>query len=88
MSNAIKEALLEGGRVVLLAVISYLLTAGVIARVVVSTVGVHLDANLQLIITGAITSALRGIDKLLHEHAKDTGREKSGILGAKGLTGF
>lgn len=86
MSAPIKEALLEGGRVVLLAVVSWLLTGVVLTNIVAAVVGTHLDANTQLIITGILTTGLRAVDKWLHENGKDT--DKAGMLGMKGLTGF
>lgn len=82
----IKQAILEGGRVVLLAIVSYLLTVGVVDTIVAQTIGGKLDASVTLIITGLITSALRGIDKFLHERGKEI--DKTGYLGIKGLTGF
>ena len=86
--NTIKEAVKEAARVILLAVVAFLLTTGVIDQAVVTAVGNRLDTNTILIISGLITSALRGFVKWLHEHAKaqDTGGNK--FLGTKGLTGF
>ena len=88
MSDAIKKGLLEGGRVVVLAIISYLLTAGVLNAIVVATLGQNIDASIQVVIIGLITSVLRAIDKFLHEVAKAQGGVDTGILGTKGLTGF
>lgn len=82
----IKLGLLEGGRVVLLAVVSYLLTVGVVDTIIAQTIGGKLDASLTLIITGLITSGLRAVDKFLHERGKDN--DNTGFLGQKGLTGF
>lgn len=82
----IKEAILEGGRVVLLAIVSYLLTVGVVDTLVAQFIGGKLDASITLIITGLITSGLRGVDKFLHERGKDN--DNNGYLGTKGITGF
>lgn len=84
LPDSVKNGLLEGGRVILLAFVSYLLTMGVVDTIVAHTIGTKLDASLQLIITGLITSGLRGIDKWLHERS-DKG---TGFLQSKGLTGF
>lgn len=82
----IKQAILEAGRVVLLSIVSYLLTVGVIDTLVATLVGGRLDASLTLIITGLITSGLRAVDKFLHERGK--ANDNPGYLGTKGLTGF
>lgn len=86
--NSLKEALLEGARVVMLAVVSFLLTVGVIDQVVLAWFGANLAPQMQVIVIGLFTSVLRGIDKWLHENAKDTGNADSGYLQSKGLTGF
>jgi len=84
MSNSIKEGLLEGGRVVLLAIVSYLLTEGVVALLVNQFIGVQVGPEVRIVAVGAVTSVLRGIDKWLHERA---GREE-GFLKQGGLTNF
>lgn len=82
----VKKAILEGLRVTLLGIVSYLLTDGVIATIVNTYLSIHLDATLTIIITGLITSALRSLDKWLHERGKENGN--TGFLGQKGITGF
>lgn len=86
MSNPIKEAILEGGRVILLAVVSYLLTEGVIAGLVGTYTPITVDAGTKIIITGIVTSVLRAVDKALHEKGKEDNNK--GYLGEKGITGF
>lgn len=82
--EAKKEAFLEGGRVIVLALVSYLLTEGVLTLIVELIFGVRVDATGKAVITGLLTTVLRSIDKYLHE----LGKPKTGILEEKGLTGF
>ncbi len=63
----IVEALKEGGRVVLLAAVSYLLSEGVLDIIVDYIFGVKLDTALKVQIAGIVTIVLRAIDKYLHE---------------------
>lgn len=79
------EALKEGGRVVLIAVVSYLLTEGVVLGLVNAT-GVQIDLATKTIAVGLLTTVLKSVDKMLHEQAKNT--DNKGYLGQKGLTGF
>ena len=74
----IKESVKEGLRVILLGVVSYLLTEGVVQTLVSHFLGMRLDASAQVIVVGLITSILRSIDKWLFE---------SGTMN-KGLTQF
>lgn len=64
----ITEILKESLRVVFLAVVSYLLTDGVINYLVVHFAGESLSLELIVLITGLLTSVLRGIEKQLHKN--------------------
>lgn len=70
--NAFIKALKEAGRILVLAVVSYLLTGVVLANLVASLSGNHLDINTQLIVTGVITTILKSLDTWLHEQGKAT----------------
>lgn len=69
------EAIKEGLRVVVLGVVSYLLTVGVIDNLIHTYLGTRIDLSAQVIIVGAATSVLRGIDAWLHE----TGKMEKGL---------
>lgn len=103
--NKLKEILLEAlkaflkkvgtlfkefARTALLAVVSYFITDGV--EIFVNMVGVNfnLDNGTKLIISGALTSALKAIDRQIHENEskKPEDEQKTGWMGLKGLTGF
>ena len=73
MKSALFEALKELGRIVSLAVISYILTNGVIEAAVIYFTGTSLDPMTRTYIIGILTSALRAIDKWLHEAGKAAG---------------
>jgi hypothetical protein len=60
------EILKEGVRVVILAVISYLLTGVVLNNLLTVVLGSHLDPAIILYISGLLTAVLRGIEKELH----------------------
>lgn len=77
------EWLKELGRISALAVVSYLLTAGVIDAILASF-GIQLDPQIKLIIVGFITTILKSIDKWLHE----TGKDMKNMFITKGLTRF
>lgn len=64
------EALKEGGRIFLLALVSYLLTEGILDAVV-AYFGGNLDAMTKAQIIGLATTALRALDKYLHEIGKE-----------------
>ena len=84
MNDSSKESLKEVGRLMLLGILSYLLTEGVVNSIVAYFVGTRLDAVTISYITGLLTVALRAADKKLHELGKDTGSETL----QKGLTQF
>lgn len=79
-----QKALLEGARVIVLALVSYLLTEGVVAVIIEYVFGVRLDATVKTVIVGLITTVLKSIDKYLHLESEP----RTGLLGEKGLTGF
>lgn len=87
--SAIREALKEGSRVVSLGVVSYLLTEGVLDAVLIGLFGTKLDTATKLYISGLLTTALRAVDKWLHEVGKDRELESGdkSVLTA-GLTRF
>lgn len=82
--QSLLEALKEIGRVLLLALVSYLLTEGVIDAVVVYFGGVNLDALTKAQIVGLVTTGLRALDKYLHE----LGKESDNKTLLRGLTQF
>lgn len=68
----------EYGRLALSAVISYLLTAGVIDNLLQALAGTRLDLSTQLLISGLITGFIKSIDRAMHEAAKaGTSAEKA-----------
>jgi hypothetical protein len=80
------EAIKEPLRYIELAVVSFLLTEGLLNTLISLFFGSRLSVEFVLLITGLLTSVLRGYDKFLHESSKVTG--KKGLLGEVGLTGF
>lgn len=68
----------EIGRVVLLAVVSYLSTEVVVGQVLDIAFGIRLDPATKIVITGLLLSVLKALDRELHN---------SGIA-EKGLTRF
>lgn len=87
--NPVKEAVKEPLRYIELAVVSFLLTEGIISTLISLIIGNRLSPELVLIITGFLTSVLRGYDKFLHVTAKsEPTKTNQGLLGIKGLTGF
>ena len=85
-----EKAFKEFSRVALLGVISYFITDGV--EILVNMLGVQfsLDQGTKFIISGALTSALKAIDRQIHdnESKKPAEDQKTGWLGLTGLTGF
>ena len=76
------EGLKEGGRIILLGVVSWLITDGV--DLLLQTVGGKLDPSTKVIISGLLISALKSLDKWLHETKKANNTEGN----YKGLVGF
>lgn len=78
------EGLKDTGRTILLAVISYLVTEGVMNTLIGVIFGDKLSPELILIISGLITSILKGIDKDIHLTGKLEGNDTL----TRGLTQF
>lgn len=76
------EGVKESVRIVMLTIVSWLLTEGVVAKLV-EQFGAQLDANTRLLVTGLILSVLKGIDKWLYK----TDRTIIPLEGSTGLTG-
>lgn len=72
MKSSILEGLKEVGRILLLAIVSYLLTEGIIDAIVAYFVGTRLDAMTKTYIIGLTTTLLKSVDKWLHELGKET----------------
>lgn len=66
MDSKLIEVLKEALRVVVLAVVSFLLTDNVVNNLVVFFGGKSLEPQLVIITTGLILSILRGVEKELH----------------------
>jgi hypothetical protein len=88
--DVLVESVKEAGRMALLGVVGYLLSAGVLESILNVVFGVSLSMEVKLMIAGFITTALKSADKWLHETAKNqpVKTRKEGLLGEKGLTGF
>lgn len=77
------EGAKELGRIIGLAIVSYLLTEGVLDAVFMSF-GIKLDPQTKLIVVGLTTTVLKTLDKWLHE----TGKDMKNMFITKGLTRF
>jgi len=77
------EGAKELARIIGLAVVSYLLTEGVLDSVLLSF-GIRLDPQTKVIVVGLITTVLKSFDKWLHE----TGKDMKNLFITKGLTRF
>lgn len=66
--DKIWEIAKEAIRVIVLAVVSWLLTVGVLDNVITAFFGTKIDPTQTILISGFITSILRGIEKQLHEN--------------------
>jgi hypothetical protein len=86
MSSVFWDSVKEVLRLILLAVVSYLLTEGVLSGLVFAVVGNKLSPTEVLFITGLITSVLKGLDKNIYLKQKAAGDAKSTTF--TGLTGF
>ena len=87
-SQAFIKGLKELGRVIVLAIVSFALTEGIL-NVILIKFGIVADPEIRLIIIGFLTSALKAMDKFFHELGKD----KESITGepsvlTAGLTRF
>lgn len=65
------EGVKEFFRISIIAGISYLLTAGVLASII-SLFGAHLSVEQQAAIVTVLTFILKSVDKWLHEFGKNT----------------
>lgn len=74
--EALKAALKEVARLVIFALVSFFLTAGVLDWVVMS-LGGSLSPDLQVAIVSALTLFFRGLDKYIH---KDESIKANGLL--------
>ena len=70
-SGPVGEGGKEGGRVIVLSIVSYLLTEGVVGTVVTELTGQGLSPALTIVVTGIILAALRGFSEWMHEEGKD-----------------
>ncbi len=88
--DVLVESLKEGGRVVLLGLVGYLLSEGVLDLILTALFGVSLSPEIKILIAGFITAMLKSVDKWLHKTAKNVPAEdrNEGLLGETGLTGF
>lgn len=83
--SASVESLKELLRIMVLTLVAYLLTEGVLINLVESISGNRLDPTQKLMFTGVMGALLRGIDKFLHENKDvniygDSGTKDSGLL--------
>ncbi len=65
--EVLKQSLLEGGRLIVTALVSYLLTEGVLGFIVDRVFGIRIDPALKFQVTTALTLVLKSIDRALHE---------------------
>jgi len=82
MKNSLIEGIKEPLRLMALALVSWLITEGVSAGL--KAFGGQLTPEVQLVVMGALTSLLRGLDKFLHELGKENGDDGM----TKGLVRF
>lgn len=81
--KGIIEGLKEGLRVVILGVVSYLITDGVVQSLIMWLFGSKMDAAQMTMVTGLVLSILKSIDKWLYK----TDRTIIPLEGATGITG-
>lgn len=89
MNTALIEATKAPLRLLLLALVGWLLTEGVL-DMVLQALGITMSGEQKAVFFGIATIVLRWIDSILHEVAKEQPKveRKEGWLGVKGLTGF
>lgn len=83
MNTEALKGFAELGRVAAMALVSYLLTEGVLGTVL-GAFGFHFTPEQKLVIVGLILSVLKAVDKWLHELGKSTGSDSL----TRGLTRF
>jgi hypothetical protein len=71
--ETLKQSLLEGGRLLVSAVVSYLLTEGVTTFIIDRFFGVRLDPAFKLQVIAAATIILKAVDRALHETTSEKG---------------
>ena len=81
--KGIVEGLKEGLRIVILSVISYLLTDGVIQMIIELIWGAKMDATQVTLVSGLVLSVLKSIDKWAYK----TDRTLIPLDGSTGITG-
>lgn len=84
MKDTIIKALKEAGRLIVLAVISYILTNGVVDIIVQAIAGEHLTPEIKLQMISYITLVLKAADKFIHEYGKENNIDTL----TKGITRF
>lgn len=82
--ESLLEAIKEATRLVLLALVSYILTEGLIDVAVEYVLGAKLDTASKAQVIALLTTGLRSIDKYLHE----VGKLSKNALLSGGLTRF
>jgi hypothetical protein len=82
--KGIIEGLKEGLRIVILSVVSYLLTDGVIQTVIGWLWGGKMDATQITLVSGLVLSVLKSIDKWAYK----TDRTIIPLEGSTGITGI
>lgn len=65
--EALKQSALEAGRLMLTALVSYLLTEGVLGFIIDYFFGVKVEPSVKLQVTTALTIILKAVDRALHE---------------------
>lgn len=75
MTKAALETVKEFGRIVLLALLAFLLTEGVVGFLVDRFLSVQLSPIEKTLVIGAFTTALKTLDKLMYENKKTSGVE-------------
>ena len=81
-SSPLVEGLKEVARLVLLAVVSWLLTGGI--DIVLASLGTGISPEFRVLFVAVITVILKAIDKFLHEKGKS--ENNTGYLGERGIT--
>ncbi len=82
--KSLLKALKEGGRLLSLTVISYILTEGMLQLFIEGFLGTQVDVVSKAQIVGLLTTSLRTLDKYMHE----LGKEENNPYLIRGLTQF
>lgn len=70
--KALLEALKSFVRLGLIAIVSYLLTEGVVNTLLVAILGASLSPEMRVVLSGVVISALKSLDTWLHEKDIET----------------